>query len=410
MLKRALGLVVFIGVVGAATYMYAPGVWTKINQLWNEHTGWTAEAQRADPVGFAEYAQGQLETDMNVMEKTRRELAGEVEQVVRRLHEVETLADQADSRAAEFRTAYHQAKLDGTFPIELSGAAYTEDQVRSQIRLLLTEAEGYRRSAVTLQDVKREAENRMEQLAVRISSTETELTALPTKIGLLRVDRLTVEGEELLAQVDTLMSGNTQLIAGNPVRTVRELAEAKPSMPADDAIGPNVDEYLAAEPSLISPEAEVVEENPEPAVEVTPVSYVEKVEANDDVETQPVEESTEAVIEEKADEEVAEEVVAPQIEEPQVEQPTVEIIVQPADEPVEEAIVAEASQQSVEPVEAVEAVEPIEQEPEAADQMIEPARQLKAEVTAEPPVQSKPKHRKAKKEQSKVTSSIFRQS
>ncbi len=253
MLKQAIGVVVVLAAAVAAIWHYSPGLRTKMSHAWNEQTGWTEQARRADPVGFVNHAEKKMKEDLTAMQKTRRELAAEVGTLVRKTREQRALAEQSRAMADEFRQAYQAASPNGSFPIELRGEAYTEPQIRSQVSLLLAEAEGYEQSLAEIESVQTEAEQRMEDLAVRIGKTESQLAALSTKRELLRARELTTEGEQLLAQVDQLMTGNTQAIAGNPVRTVRELAAAE-QKPAGRANAAKVEAFLAAKPSeLASP-------------------------------------------------------------------------------------------------------------------------------------------------------------
>ena len=75
---------------------------------------------------------------------------------------------------------------------------------------------------------------------------ETQLAALATKRELLRARQLTTAGEELLAQVDELMTGNRQAIDANPVGTVRELLARGTSKPSGRATDSRVAEFLEA--------------------------------------------------------------------------------------------------------------------------------------------------------------------
>ena len=268
MFKRTIGLAVILGVAVASAWGYCPGLRVKISQVWNSQTGWTEEAIHADPVGFVTHAEAKMKQDLTVMQKTRRELAAEVGSLARKTREQTALANQARTLANEFRAEYQSATENDSFPIEIRSEAYTEAQIRSQVSLLLAEAEGYEQSLADIESVQSEAEEQMEGLAVRISKTESQMVALSTKRELLRARKLTSEGEELLAQVDELMTGNTHAIAGNPVRTVRELATAEQVKPTGQATDRKVEDFLAAKPT-VSPGA--VEEDND--VEVIPASY-----------------------------------------------------------------------------------------------------------------------------------------
>lgn len=214
------------GTVAVAIQKYCPGLWTKIDRKVTEVAGWTEEARRADPVGFVEYASAKLRHDLEALKKTRRDLAAEIGGVAEKLREQRALRDHARSMAEEFRTKYQEATTKKRFPIELCGAAYTAEQAKSQVSMLLAEAEGYEAAIAKLEQVRKEAEAELEALTVRISQTESQLAALGAQREVLRVRQLSDVEESLLGQVESLLRENDQVVAGNPVRNVRELIAA----------------------------------------------------------------------------------------------------------------------------------------------------------------------------------------
>ena len=250
---RTFALLVLLSVGSAAAWVASPGLRTQVSVWLESLTGWTEPARQADSAGFAAYAESKLKQDLAKMEQTRREMGAEVGQLSRTAREQSALAEQARRLADEFRVLYQTAQADSRFPIEVRGAAYTEPQVRSQVSMLLAEAEGYEASLAELESVRTMAEAKIEELAVRINRTESQLASLATKRELLRARQLTADGERLLAQVDELMTGNRQTLDANPVATVRELLARTPTVTEGRATDHKVEEYLTAKPS--KPEA-----------------------------------------------------------------------------------------------------------------------------------------------------------
>lgn len=238
---------VLLAVVAAAAVALNPALRSKLSARLGQITSWDEEARRADPEGFARYAERKLREDLEKMQATRRELAAEVGQIARKVREQEALVGHAQAMAEDFRGQYRLASSGGRFPVEVRGAAYTEDQVRSQVSMLLAEAEGYDTTLAQLRDVRTQAQQEMETLAVKVDATEAQLAGLAAQRGLLRARRLTTEGEELLAQVNDLLSGNARVIEGNPVRTVRELLASetgKPRTPSAVTAADRVERFL----------------------------------------------------------------------------------------------------------------------------------------------------------------------
>ena len=248
MFKRLVGAVVVLVAVSVAAVVFSPALRAQVSDQWARLGGWTEDARQADPVGFTTYAERKLQRDLEVMQRTRRELAAELGQLANKLREQQGLGDQARQLADEFRAGYQQASVSGSFPIAVRGAAYTKVQAESQVSMLLAEADGYEAATNALKEVQQEAGSQTEALAVRINATEAQLAALSTKRELLRARQLSEEGKQLLAQVDELLSGNAKLIEGNPVRTVRELLDGPVERSEKTASEKRVGDFLAAKP------------------------------------------------------------------------------------------------------------------------------------------------------------------
>ena len=252
MFKRVVvWLLVALAGGGAATLAistYCPGLWTQIDRKVTEVAGWTEEARQADPVGFVEYAGGKLRQDLETLQKTRRDLAAEIGGLAEKLRQQRALRDHARGLAEKFRTAYREATARQGFPVELCGGAYTAEQLKAQVSMLLAEAQGYEAAIAKLEEVRRRAETELETLTVRISQTESQLAALAAEKEVLKARQLTERGRLLLAQVESLMTENTQVIAANPVRSVQELIAAAEKSARPGTHEQAVEAFLAERP------------------------------------------------------------------------------------------------------------------------------------------------------------------
>jgi prefoldin subunit 5 len=236
--------------VGGILYATGPGFRTSVNQHVHNWIGWTEAARQADPVGFTNQVEASLQQDLATLHSTRDELNKEVGDLGREIRKHQALAEHAERLAAEFRQAFRQAKKRGGFPVTVRAAAYTAEQVESQVSLLLAEAKGYRTTLAKLEKIRQQAEEKLEALAVRINTTQAQLAMLPTQRELLRARVLSDAGEQLVAQVEGLLEGNRQVVRGNPVRSVAELIaasteDAKPRsrlQAARDYLAADVDE------------------------------------------------------------------------------------------------------------------------------------------------------------------------
>lgn len=248
MIKRWVSGAVAAAAITVALGGASPAMRAKLNGYWSNWLGWSEEARRDDPAGFAQYASGKLQRDLDVMERTRRELAAEIGHLAGKLRNQEAFRNQARQLGDEFRAKYQQAVATGGFPIQVRSAAYTQAQAKSQVSMILAEISGHEAATGRLEKVKRQAEGQLEALTTRVNGCESQLAALAVQQEMLRAQQLTEEGEKLLAQVDELLDANSRALADNPVRTVRELLgstdDGKGRQATDDA----VDAFLAAKP------------------------------------------------------------------------------------------------------------------------------------------------------------------
>jgi hypothetical protein len=222
LLKSALSLAVLGGAAAAGTYLCYPGLRAQIDREVTEFTGWTEQARQADPVGFASYASRKLESDLEAMRRTRRDLTAEIAELSQEICVQEALRNQANDLAREFRIQFHSAANDG-FPVVVRNAAYARDEVKTQVSMILAEADGYEAATAALKDIQKKAESQLETLTVRINTIESELAGLAAQREILQARSLSKAGQKLLAQVDELLQDNDRMIVGNPVRNVREL-------------------------------------------------------------------------------------------------------------------------------------------------------------------------------------------
>lgn len=252
MIKRWVAGAVAAGVITVALSGVSPAVRAKINSSWANWLGWSEEARRADPAGFAQFASGKLKQDLEVMERTRRELAAEIGHLAGKLRNQEAFRDQARQLGDEFRAKYQQAVATGGFPIQVRNAAYTQAQARFQVSMILAEITGHEAATGRLEKVKKQAEAQLEALTTRVNGCESQLAALAVQQEMLRAQQLTAEGEKLLAQVDELLDANSRALADNPVRTVRELLGS-----ADDGKGRQASDAAVEAFLAVTPKAEL---------------------------------------------------------------------------------------------------------------------------------------------------------
>ena len=262
-------LLVVIGGLAAGAYSRIPALRARVFEQGQSWLGWTDVARQADPVGFTNHVEKRLKEDLEKLQAARGQLAGEIGTLSRNVREQQALLEHAEKLAAEFRDVYQAATEDGTFPVTVRDAAYTEDQAVSQVSLLLAETEGYRETLDKVEALRKQAESRLEELTVRVDRTASQLAMIATKRELLRARVLTDEAEQLVTQVDQLLDGNTQIVQGNPVRSVEELLAASQGRSSRPSVE-KARRFLVTKPTAQDVESIAVNATQEPVVALKP--------------------------------------------------------------------------------------------------------------------------------------------
>lgn len=214
-------------VVGWLAWTQLPGLRTKVSGKVDEYGGWTEEARREDPVGFLTYAEEKLAKDIEAFRQSRETLAEAKANAEAERARNEGLLDAADELAGGFREAYRTAETAGSWPVEVQGAGYTRAALIEQVESILGERATYAKVIDIYANVIVSADEQRKELRDRIQSSEATLVELRAQKELVRVNKLTAEADELLAQVDALIDGNREtLVALDEPRSVAALLAA----------------------------------------------------------------------------------------------------------------------------------------------------------------------------------------
>jgi len=227
-LRWIVGLVVVVA-IGVAAWRLLPGLRTKARDVYGKHGGWTEEARRDDPVGFLEYAERKLTRDLAALNTSRGDLAQATQRIAAEQAKTEGLVASATTLGESFRAAYKAAEAAKAWPVEVSGASYSREQLVQQVRLILMQKGNYEQIIGEFKKAADAAKKKAEQLVGQVNRTKATLAILPAKKEIARVNKLTEGIDDVLAKVNDLLGENEDVLSASPIRTVEELAAAKPT-------------------------------------------------------------------------------------------------------------------------------------------------------------------------------------
>jgi phage shock protein A len=241
--SRLIGIVAALIVIGVVAWVVSPSFRAKAGKAWTDHAGWTDEARREDPVGFIDYSIKQLDDSIGKFDSAKVDLAqakGKLEGM--KQTNAEKLAF-AEKQLGEFKAAYKTAEGGKGWPVEIAGRSYSQDQLKSQVELFLSQKASYEGIIAETEDGLKVAEAKHRELVNRINESKHNLERLRTQRELVKINKLTAETEKMMAEVNQVLIENDQVNAPESVRTVEDMMKDAASAPAKAT--PKADEFLS---------------------------------------------------------------------------------------------------------------------------------------------------------------------
>ena len=141
-ISTVLGLIVLIVIGLFVIREFAPGLWTKVQNVYRDTAGWTEEARRADPVGYLNYAKVDMQQNLDRITIIIRDLetrALRLRQEATRLHGDHGRYQELLNRA---RIVFQEAESGARgYPVEFAGARYGREDFVRQVGIILSESQ-----------------------------------------------------------------------------------------------------------------------------------------------------------------------------------------------------------------------------------------------------------------------------
>lgn len=221
--NRILGGVFALLVIGGIAYFAFPGFRAKVDDMHDKHFGWTPEARRKDPVGFIDYSIGKLTENIDKFGQARTDLVAAQTKLGDMQRENSAKVAFAEKQLAALKVAYQEAGSGKGWPATVAGRAYSEGELKSQVKVLLSQKSGYEGIVGQLEQGASTADKRQLELLNHINDSKAKLSLLKAQKELVKANQLTAETEKLLSEVHDILVANEALAQKSPVRTVEEM-------------------------------------------------------------------------------------------------------------------------------------------------------------------------------------------
>ncbi|MDR2706643.1 MAG: hypothetical protein LBC02_12760 [Planctomycetaceae bacterium] len=241
-MKKFFAILTIAAILAVSIFAVSPSFRTWVFGTYTTVTEWTPEAIQADPEGYAQFVKRQLETDLNVLEPTLRNLLLKKDKLAKLWKEKNTAVEQGQALAEQAADAIS----NGSYPVVVAGKKYNEEQLKSQLALWLAQIEVKKELVTEITKVQADSEKERTNLIINIEKTKSQLALVDTRIEIWRSKAITAQGLAMIAEVNAVLEGNQIVIQNDPVRGIDEALADLDRNVSPTAVGNDkVEAYLA---------------------------------------------------------------------------------------------------------------------------------------------------------------------
>lgn len=225
-MKRLLPLIIFVGFAAFVIYQRNPGVKAKVDGAVNKYGGWTEEARKENPTGYIDYAMDELKTQQTNFQARVAEYGKNRSKYEAELKKAEAKVVKANEIANNMKGAFQVAKTDQSWPVNVLGKPYTEDQLVTQVSTVLHEKKINEGIITQYADAIATIDTQNKALVKSIADIDGELVKLETSKATAEIEKLNADTESMLANVNDLLSGNADKLnefGDSPIRSVDDI-------------------------------------------------------------------------------------------------------------------------------------------------------------------------------------------
>lgn len=194
-----------------------PGLRTAVSGKISELGGWSDEDRKEDPIGYIEYAKGQLEDNIAKFEEAAAEVTEEKRENEAQLEKFTRLLQVGDKSFGELKELYKRAKDTDAWPVQWSGQSYSEDELVRQVDAIMTERTDAAARAQEYQMLVEGTDDQRAFINERVRELRAAIDKLDSQKAQIRTASLTESSEQILAEVNSLVEGSNEQVATGKV-------------------------------------------------------------------------------------------------------------------------------------------------------------------------------------------------
>ncbi|MEO1699859.1 MAG: hypothetical protein AAFU73_21425 [Planctomycetota bacterium] len=225
---KQLVILALVAVGGYLAYQNFPGLRTAAQNKLDEFQSWSEEDRKNDPVGFIEYAKGQLEKNIAKFQSA----VGQVDE--NKTKNEATLADflakqqRGQEWIEEAKTVFRAMNEEGggTWPIEFRGREYADETAfLNQVGVIRHETTAAGERAAEYERLVDAANQQRTTIQMRVADMRTAMDKLDAQKATIQQASLTDAADAVLADVGELVEGTTKMASSGDLLSLDELTQ-----------------------------------------------------------------------------------------------------------------------------------------------------------------------------------------
>lgn len=220
MKKSIVAAIVIVGVVFGLMAVFGPIANVK-QKIASGSIKWTQEAIEKDPDGYAKFLEKSFKYRIETFEIQRKDVSTANAELQREIEKRQSDLEKSEPIFDDLLAALDK----GEFPVTIYGAQYDEQELRSQINVVMNERESARSAIANFANLRNQGNRQQEILIARITVSRDQLAMLDAKRNLFKTSKMTEELSKLVADMTRAFNENEKVAASNSVGSLKELVE-----------------------------------------------------------------------------------------------------------------------------------------------------------------------------------------
>ncbi len=231
-LNWLLGLI-FAGVVGYALLNhFAPGLAGKVDTLIEDHTKWSEEAIKANPVKYLDYSKRQMEVQKTKLADVVKDIIGSVEPLNRQIQERAEELGKTEAFLREGRAVFQTAQQSGQAqPINFAGRTYPDlGTFKKQLELLFSERNVSENILKKSKEIQERLQTKLGDLKMQVGNIDIQIKQVDAQIVIAKADAADEQVKNLVASTwkvtEEVLSKTDAMLKDYPIGTTADLLKS----------------------------------------------------------------------------------------------------------------------------------------------------------------------------------------